>query len=508
MNPTKSNKLWNILSILIQLLLAGTAGAFLYYLCKLQLLPKRYTLLVCGAVALLVLLTLVLMRRAKTEQWQKTPGRFRQIIGTVLACVLIVGCCAGTYVLDTLSDTLSSITNTGSTVQVLLEVYVRADDPAQHIHEAGSYLFAVSETTDEADNLAAVADLEAMLGSTITTVRYPSTLAMIDALYAGDVGAIILDSSYLSILDSQEGYTDFDSKVRLLREYIIEKDPAGENSGTPNQNLTLKDTSVTPFLVYISGNDARRLLLADGGSDVNILVAVNPVEHQILMVNTPRDYYVVNPASGNGSRDKLSHCGLKGIDNCIQAVSGLYGVPIDYYARINFTGFQTLIDAIGGVTVNVETPFSTGDCYFHQGENRLNGYQALTFARDRKNQAGGDNDRGKNQMRLIEGMIRELSSGTLLTNYSEILESLEGMFTTSMSVAEIAKLVQFQLSEMPNWEIYTFAVTGDNGNDLCWAAGGNGYVMYPHQHMVDKAISLMETVLSGEPITQADLTVE
>lgn len=499
-----------ILLITLRVLLYAAAGALLFFVWDLNMLPVRYFLLLAGILFLVVFLVSLLMHLPKQGKWKKKTGFVQQIIGCVLALVLITGCAAGTYAVGTLNSTISSITST-STVHVLLEVYVRADDPAQYVQDTAGYTFAVSEATDEEDLGSSISDLEDLLGSTITTTSYPSAFAAIDALYSAEVDAIILDSSYLSILDTMEGYTDFEERTRMLHEHIIEKEVPSVSSGPADTGVLLAPPEPGPvnssFLVYISGNDARRELLADGGSDVNILVAVNPVDKQILMVNTPRDYYVVNPASGNGSRDKLSHCGLKGIDNCIQAMNELYSHPIHYYARINFSGFRTLVDAIGGVTVHVDKGFHADKFYFAPGENHLDGTRALAFARERKNLPGGDNDRGKNQMKIIEAMIRKLASGMLLKNYGEIMDSLEGMFTTSMSAKDIGKLVQLQLLEMPDWEIFTFAVTGDNGNDFCWAAGGNGYVMYPHENMVEHASSLIGKVLAGEVITEEDMIV-
>ena len=141
----------------------------------------------------------------------------------------------------------------------------------------------------------------------------------------------------------------------------------------------------------------------------------------------------------------------------------------------------------------------------YAGENHLNGDQALALARERKNLRGGDNDRGKNQMKLIKSMIQQLSVGNLISNYGQILKSLEGMFTTNFPAEEIGRLVQLQLTENPRWEVFTFAVTGDNGNDFCWGVGGYGYVMYPHEHMVEHAKDLMERFLKGEVLTEADM---
>lgn len=471
------------------------------------MLPGQYFLILAAALVFATALLCLLLFQRRRGKWQRKSGHGKQIAAYILSALIIAMCLVGSYAVARVNGTISAITSTGK-VNVVLEVYVRADDPAQYVQDTAGYVFAMSETTEQADSEKILSELETLLDGKMTVVSYPSAVSMIDALLADQVDAIILDSAYLTILDSMEGYADFEGKVKRLHEHVIEKEVPKEDSTAQSEAPRVEDVTTTPFLVYISGNDARRELLADGGSDVNILVAVNPVTRQILLVNTPRDYYVVNPASGNGSRDKLSHCGLKGIDNCIGAMTDLYGQPINYYARINFSGFRTLIDAIGGVTVNSDIAFTAGGYYIQKGENHLDGAQALAFARERKNLQGGDNDRGKNQMKLIAGIVNQLSAGNLLANYSGILESLEGMFSTSMPAEDIGKLVQMQLTEMPSWEILSFAVTGDNGNDTCWAVGGGyGYVMYPHEHMVEHASSLISRVLNGELLTTDDLTV-
>ena len=164
------------------------------------------------------------------------------------------------------------------------------------------------------------------------------------------------------------------------------------------------ETQIKPFILYISGSDTRSKVLDISRSDVNILMAVNPQAKQVLLLNTPRDYYVKNPA-GSGAYDKLTHLGIYGLDCSMKGLGNLYGVDVDYYAQINFTGFETLIDAIGGITVNSDEAFSAGGYDFVEGPNEMNGAKALAFARDRHHQASGDNARGKHQMMVIEAMI-------------------------------------------------------------------------------------------------------
>lgn len=259
------------------------------------------------------------------------------------------------------------------------------------------------------------------------------------------------------------------------------------------------------FAVYLSGSDTRGST-TKSRSDVNIIAAVNPRERQLLLVNTPRDFYVANPA-GKGAMDKLAHCGLYGTDNSRKALSKLYDVPIAYAAQINFKGFETLIDALGGVRVVSDVAFTTTDTgyYIKQGENQLNGAQALAFARERSHLPGGDEARGKNQMRLIAALIAQASPSNLMSNYREILSSLEGMFATDMPLSTITKLVTTQLSDLNDWQVFSYSVTGTGGTDYNYSSGTNAYVMYPDQTTVSHASDLLNRVLDEQPLTQSDI---
>ncbi len=257
-----------------------------------------------------------------------------------------------------------------------------------------------------------------------------------------------------------------------------------------------------PFIVYLGGSDTRSGKLTKGRNDVNILAVINPNTQQLLLVNTPRDYYVSNPA-GNGAKDKLAHCGLYGLENSKESLRGLYGLPVAYGAVINFKGFEALIDALGGVTVYSDTAFTTtiGGYAIRKGANTLNGAQALAFARERSKVAGGDNTRGQHQMQVIAAMVRQLSAGNVLSRWREILDSLEGMFTTDMPLTTITKLLTSEISDLDDWEIFSAAVTGTSGTDYNWSSGGKAYVMYPDDS-VGRVAELMKRVMAGEEISE------
>lgn len=233
-----------------------------------------------------------------------------------------------------------------------------------------------------------------------------------------------------------------------------------------------KDDLDNPFVLYISGSDTRNTTLSlESRSDTNILAIVNPQTNKVLLLNTPRDSYVENPHLDN-AKDKLTHCGIYGIDNSMAALENLYGVEIDYYCKINFTGVITLIDAIGGVDIYSDVAFTTeatSNVHINAGNNHLNGEQALAFARERYALAGGDFSRGENQMKLIKAVADKLmDSSTLLKSAPSVMKSLEGMFTTDCPQLLITSLIKGQLTEgAQRFDITSFAVTGSTGMATC-----------------------------------------
>lgn len=500
----KNKRVWNTISWIVFVLLLAVEGWTVFQIWKLRMLPGKFFAIVVAAFVLFTLLISFLMFQ-RQGKWQKVRHT-RQVVAYLLSAVVICGCLFGGGAVARLNEAMSAITSI-SKVSVLMDVYVRADDPAQTIEDCRDYTFGITAADSAEETEKVLEELADQLSGEVATHSYGDVFSLVNGLYNGEVEAIILNSSYVDILSELDEYSDFSTQVRLINEHVIEKEVLNLNIGGANEGTGERVITKDPFLLYISGNDARKALLANGGSDVNILVAVNPVDKQILLVSTPRDYFVANPA-GDGAKDKLSHCGLYGIENSVEAMNQLYGQSIDYYAKINFSGFKTLVDAIGGVTIYIEKGFtSSGRVTFNQGEQLLNGEQALAYVRERKAFSAGDNARGQHQMQVITAMINQLSAGTLIANYADILDSLDGMFATSIPAEDIAKLVSMQLSDMAEWDILSYAVTGDNGSDKPYALNGlYAYVMYPHEEKVAFASGLIDRVLNGEVLTAEDIS--
>ena len=260
-----------------------------------------------------------------------------------------------------------------------------------------------------------------------------------------------------------------------------------------------------PFVLYLSGVDNRGELTEKARSDVNILAVVNPTTKRVALINTPRDYYV--DLAGTDSKDKLTHAGLYGVETSMATLGNLYGIQVDHYIRIDFSGFISIIDAVGGVDVYSDQAFTSvgspgyyDPTTFAEGWNHLDGKSALAFARERHAFASGDIQRGINQMKVIDAMANKLKSPTVLMSFSKLMDAVSDCFVTSLSQEQISALVRMQLGDLASWDIESYSVTGSSGkSSQCYSAKGQSlYVMKPDESSVSKAKELIASVLGGE----------
>lgn len=504
METTKENKKskWKVAAgiiLVIQLLLsAGTVGIVMW----LNIIPTLYLVLLGLILLLLVIIVYFLFNSGKKKKRRtKTILYIKRTIGCIISISCMVVCAVGSAMLVKAGNTLDDITSNVVTTDTV-SAYVMKEDPAQSLNEAKDYIFAITDKYDAENTQKAIQKINEEIGGNIQTQVYDNVLDMVKALYNGGVDAMLMNEAYVDVVEGQDGYETFSDRTKIL--YAHEE----ETVVTQDDTTTEKDITRDPFVIYISGSDTRNLKLATSRSDVNILVVVNPSTKQVLLVNTPRDYYV-DTAESPGSKDKLTHCGIYGIDCSMATLGNLYDEHVDYYAQINFNGFKTLVDAVGGITVDAEKAFRTseGGFYINQGINNLNGTVALSYVRERKAFADGDNSRGKHQMQAIEAIIAKASSGTtVLSNYSAIMDSMSGMFTTNMSSQEIAALVKMQLSDLASWNVKSYAVSGTGGSTTTYSMPTKrSYVMYPDETQVKFAEQLINKVVDGMTLTDVDL---
>lgn len=252
-----------------------------------------------------------------------------------------------------------------------------------------------------------------------------------------------------------------------------------------------------PFVVYFSGADSYREISIKSRSDVNVVAAINPQKKKILLVNIPRDTYVSIPGTG-GYYDKLTHAGLIGPIGSKDALANLLDVSIDSYAKVNFSSVINIVDTLGGVTINNPAAFSTrGGVSFESGKIRLNGKETLAFVRERYNLAGGDNDRGENQMRVMKGLLNEALKPSNLIKYKELLNSFSSMIVMDFPYEAISNLVKNELNNPGGWEVKTYNIygTGKMGLYSYFMPNYKLYFTVPDETSINEAHNLIEKTL-------------
>lgn len=448
-----------------------------------QLVPMKLMLALC-VVLLLWLVVLILLLANHTKR-----GRF--ITGCVLAVLTAIVLLVGGLTAYRSISALGNITDSNYQID-RVSVYVLKDDPAQSLKDAADYRFGILTNDDRTNVDKAIDKINTEVGKEINISTFDSLTDLLDAIFRGDVQAIILKDAYLHLLDEMEGYTDASDKLRLLAQYEFREKLS--DAGKPGSDDS------PAFTVYISGIDTYGDVSVKSRSDVNILATINPETHQVLLLSTPRDYFVPLSIS-NGVPDKLTHAGIYGVDVSQDTVGMIYGLDVDYFFRVNFSGFEEIINQLGGITVHSDYDFSAGGYHFTEGENNLDGTAALAFARERYSFAEGDRQRGRNQMAVIRGVIEKMLSPNMLKNYNGILKAVEGNFETSVPYTLVAQQVRDQLTHGGSWNVQTYSVNGTGDYQVPYSMNMSAYVMIPDQSTVDTAKELIRQVRDGETIT-------
>lgn len=481
--------------LIITAVVLVVALIFMGILALTKMIPNVFMLIIGIVLAVLIILAAFLTHR--TRYLARFTGGV--LLSLLLVAVLTLG---GLYVNKT-RTALSSISGVNTEV-TQISVYVRSDDPADSVEATAGYSYGILQSLDRENTDGAVEHLRSQFGTDVQTIEYAGLTELADGLLNGEAGAALLNQGYLQVLEEIDGYTDIESRIKEVGSVEVETEI--ENSSETSAAPTITANGGKIYTVYISGIDNRGALVTKSRSDVNIIATVNTDTHQVLLVSTPRDYFVPLSISG-GQPDKLTHAGIYGIDVCMNTLGMLYDIDINYYFRVNFGGFMEIIDALGGITVNSDYDFDSGNItgyHFNKGENYVNGEQALVFARERYAFQEGDRQRGKNQMAVIKGVVNKVLSPEILTSYSSVLSGLDGCFGTNISYEEIAELLQKQLTQGGNWNIVTYSVDGTGDNQKPYSMSQTAYVMVPDYTTVEKAKNLMQAVRDGQVITQAD----
>ena len=455
---------------------------FIGSLMKLGMLPDLYLIIIAAAVCIPLLVIAIIQLKTKKK------AIFSKILSIVFSAVLIL---LSFYLFKT-ENAVSSISTTDNVKVDKIVVAVLKDDPAQTINDTIDYVYGVQYALKGEEIKEAIAAIEENLGAELHKKELETLQDQIKELYAGEVQAVILNEAYLEMMD--EEIAEVSEGIRIIYTYEVKREV---QTVPETEKLEMKSDG---FIVYVSGIDVYGPIKTNSRSDVNILVVANPSTHKILLVTTPRDYYIPFPGVTGGQRDKLTHAGIYGVDVSMAALGQLYDINPDFYARVNFTSLIKVVDALGGVKVYSEYPFKEvidgEEMYVSKGWNYFNGKQALAFCRERKQLAEGDYQRGKNQEAVLKAIIEKLLSPAVLTGAADLLDSVKGNVETNMSMDQIQELIKGQLNDPQPWSIEMMAAYGSGDMDYWYSMPRTKlYVSWPVESSVNQIKNAINEIM-------------
>lgn len=458
-----------------------TTVVLLFFIFKLNILPTTYAVMVGMIFVLLGFINYALMKPNKKEHHHKTKPR--EIIGKVLSLILSVLMVFGSVMINKGYSTLDDITNSNTksthyAIVVLKSSKISSLSELQN--ESIEYCLQYDEEKDMNQVIAESKQKESSLNFDVAMTY--SKLG--DDLYNNTVNAILINTAYNGMFE--ENHPDFQNEVKEIWTSDIETKVKDFSTRVSVTN--------TPFIIYISGIDTYGSITTVSRSDVNMIVTVNPNTKKILLTSIPRDYYVT--LANMKKKDKLTHSGIAGPENTVKTMSQFLGTDINYYARVNFTSLVTMVDALGGITVNVDRDGYT----YKLGLQQMNGEEALAYSRERYSFADGDNVRVKHQQDVLMAMLNKMMSPAVITNYSSVLKAISGCFETNMASSDITDLIKMQINDNASWTFKQkqFTGTGVMQTGGAYMPDSKLYYMIPNDDSVKENLQAIKDVLNGK----------
>ena len=319
--------------------------------------------------------------------------------------------------------------------------------------------------TDEEDRTGYILPMEMIVKENINNIieYYDNTTELLNALYAGEVDAIFINKDYVTLYSSDEKYTNIGSETKIVKEYSKEMK-------TEESELLVSTKSLTePFTVLVMGVDSESKNGLDANAAFNgdtlILITFNPKTLSATMFSIPRDLYVpiYNSSGRNVGLNKINSSAAYGTASTVNTIENLTDIEIDYFVKVNFQGVIDLVNALGGIDVDVEPPnYSayinkygegrlcesgadrtyTNMVCMNTGWQHLNGEQALAYARNRHGYLESDIARNRHQQQIIEAIAKKLVQTSSFSDFENLLDTISNNIATNMQTSQILSFYQ------------------------------------------------------------------
>ena len=479
----------------------------IFQIIKLNLLPAKLIVLVSLVMIILCLIVLLIFHF-------KAKKFLPRILAGFVALCMCVGLAYGNYFIYKTDDTFDVVTSLADSKATMTSIVVLKSSSIKKEKDLKGKTIGTILDMDKVATKRMLKDLDSD-NIKYKTKDYSTLDDMMEAFYAGEVDAICLNEKYRDILHESEAYFNFQTDSRVVHQNVhYTKVEKNDNPSDP-----VNDISKDAFTVLVSGNDSYGTLQdSNTRSDANLLLTVNPKTGTILMTSIPRDYYVelVCPeddpelACPEGSSDKLTHSGLMGVKSTEETIEKALGIKINYNVRINFSSVVNLVDALDGIDLDIKKGEEVDIFYVNSqpglsvGKHHVDGETALAFARERHAYLDGDNQRVRNQQKVFKAIFKRIVSPKMITNYGKFMDALAVAFDTNLSGDEISNFVKYELNNMPDWKIESYAIVAEPDYQFCYQSQSYASVVQQNDIMNEVARKKIEAVLNGKSSTTVE----
>lgn len=501
----KKNK--RLISKFMTIFMIISLALLIFQIIKLNLLPAKLIVLV-SLVMIILCLIIILIFHFKAKKF------LPRILAGFVALCMCVGLAYGNYFIYKTDDTFDVVTSLADSKATMTSIVVLKSSSIKKEKDLKGKTIGTILDMDKVATKRMLKDLDSD-NIKYKTKDYSTLDDMMEAFYAGEVDAICLNEKYRDILHESEAYFNFQTDSRVVHQNVhYTKVEKNDNPSDP-----VNDISKDAFTILVSGNDSYGTLQdSNTRSDANLLLTVNPKTGTILMTSIPRDYYVelVCPeddpelACPEGSSDKLTHSGLMGIKSTEKTIEKALGIKINYNVRINFSSVVNLVDALDGIDLDIKKGEEVDIFYVNSqpglsvGKHHVDGETALAFARERHAYLDGDNQRVRNQQKVFKAIFKRIVSPKMITNYGKFMDALAVAFDTNLSGDEISNFVKYELNNMPDWKIESYAIVAEPDYQFCYQSQSYASVVQQNDIMNEVARKKIEAVLNGKSSTTVE----
>ena len=466
----KLNIILNIIAIIFLLLISIS-------ITELNILPGKYYYPMIGLLLIIGILFILSIF--------KSNKKFLLIISIISSIIISIISFLGLIYLNSTNKLLDNISFIKE--KSIYYIIVKKDSDYKKLSDLDNKNIAIIENSSS-NYQKALKEINKKIN--INTIKYKNINTIASDLVTGKVDSILLNSNSKRILDDM--LKNFKNNTRVVDKVVI----------YVKRGKSTVINSNEPFNVLISGIDTAGDINSVSRSDVNIVMTVNPKNHEILLTNIQRDMQVQLHGT-TGIKDKLTHAGIYGIDMSRQTIEDFLDTKIPYYIRVNFDSLVKVVDSIGDVDIDNDVAFKGYTRNFEVGKLHLNGKEALEYARERKKMPSGDYTRGLHQEKIMEAIISKVTtSKKILNNYSKFTSVLDEFIQTNIPSSTIKFYVREQLDTMPKWNVISRAVesSGSALIETYSMPGMNLYVAFPDEKSVKTSSRIINEMLDNKKV--------